>query len=154
MSQHEEWRPVMDGALEVSSAGKVRRPGKGLARAHDTVAGYPSVSCRIEGKGREFLVHRLVAAAFLGPCPDGKEVNHRDGDKRNNAMDNLEYVTRSENVRHARTIDHSRITREHCPVMIRLYREEKEQFAQAAQAKGLSLAAWIRMLCLAEIRKP
>jgi hypothetical protein len=42
-------------------------------------------------------VHVLVAAAFLGPCPDGQEVRHLDGDKLNNCLDNLIYGTRSEN---------------------------------------------------------
>ena len=45
-------------------------------------------------------VHKLVAIAFYGVCND-KEVNHKDGDKRNNNSVNLEYVTRSENVQHA-----------------------------------------------------
>ena len=46
-------------------------------------------------------LHVLVAEAFLGPCPKGKEANHRDGDRKNNAASNLEFVTHSQNVRHA-----------------------------------------------------
>lgn len=51
--------------------------------------------------GRHVLVHVAVAAAFIGPKPAGYEVNHKDGDKRNNAVTNLEYVTPRENVRHS-----------------------------------------------------
>lgn len=46
-------------------------------------------------------VHQLVAAAFIGPKPKGKEVNHKDGNKKNNRADNLEYCTRSENILHS-----------------------------------------------------
>lgn len=50
---------------------------------------------------RSRAIHVLVAAAFLGPCPDGQEINHKDGNKQNNCVENLEYVTRSENLAHA-----------------------------------------------------
>lgn len=45
-------------------------------------------------------LHRVIADAFLGPRSDGVEVNHRDGDKTHNAVVNLEYVSRSENLLH------------------------------------------------------
>ena len=50
--------------------------------------------------GNIFLVHRLVALAFLGPPPDDStwQVHHLDGDKANNSLDNLEYVTPSQNM--------------------------------------------------------
>jgi hypothetical protein len=49
----------------------------------------------------ERLVHRLVIATFVGVCPDYKEVNHIDGNKDNNNLLNLEYVSHLENMQHA-----------------------------------------------------
>lgn len=59
------------------------------------------MALRRDGKSKTHRVHRLVASAFLGPIPDGKEVNHRNGDKADNRAENLEVVTRSENIRHS-----------------------------------------------------
>lgn len=50
---------------------------------------------------KTYLIHQLVAEAFIGRCPSGKDVNHKDGNKRNNRIENLEYVTPSENTIHA-----------------------------------------------------
>jgi hypothetical protein len=52
--------------------------------------------------GQKILLHRLVAALFLdSPLVDQTQINHIDGNKRNNAVSNLEWCTPSENVRHA-----------------------------------------------------
>lgn len=50
-----------------------------------------------EAKSRIFRVHRLVLEAFVGPCPDGMETRHRDGDPTNNRLSNLCWGTPAEN---------------------------------------------------------
>lgn len=62
---------------------------------------YRRVCVSVCGKRKVLRVHSLVMLAFVGPRPEGKEVNHKDGNKGNNSLDNLEYVTKSENVRHS-----------------------------------------------------
>lgn len=62
---------------------------------------YVQVNLYREGGAKHHLVHRLVAAAFLGRV-EGYEVNHRDGVKTNNAVENLEIVSTDENRRHAK----------------------------------------------------
>lgn len=63
--------------------------------------GYLSIGLHRNKIRKFFLIHRLVAESFIGLCPKGREVNHIDGDKANNYVCNLEYVTRSENHKHA-----------------------------------------------------
>ena len=60
--------------------------------------GYVRVELWSGGKGKKYLLHRLLAQAFI-PNPDGKpQVNHIDGDKTNNAVSNLEYITQDANM--------------------------------------------------------
>lgn len=64
--------------------------------------GYPRVKLiGLNGRKRRETIHRLVAETFL-PNPEGKkQVNHKDGNKLNNCVNNLEWVTSSENLKHA-----------------------------------------------------
>ena len=59
--------------------------------------GYESLVLRRAGEDRTYEVQRLIAAAFLGPRPEGQETRHLDGDRLNNRADNLAYGTRSQN---------------------------------------------------------
>jgi hypothetical protein len=49
-------------------------------------------------------VHRVVAQTFIGKIPKGMEINHRSGDKHDNRVDNLEIVSRQQNITHYHTI--------------------------------------------------
>jgi hypothetical protein len=63
--------------------------------------GYPQITLSKNGRKHTFLIHRLVAMAFVKNPNKYKEVNHKDGNKLNNKASNLEWVTRSENLIHA-----------------------------------------------------
>lgn len=114
----EEWRPVVgfESLYEVSNVGRVRRIGKAArtGKGHGGGAriglilklrkhrgGYLMAQLWCNGKLTGRLAHCLVAPAFIGARPEGLDINHKDGDKTNNSVGNLEYVTRSENNRHA-----------------------------------------------------
>lgn len=111
--ENEEWRDVIghEGWYSVSNLGRVKRerPGKGtyagrmLGQNADTY-GYPSVSLTRNSVLYRVNVHLLVSRAFIGPKPDGYEVNHMDGNKWNTRASNLEYRTHQENMDHASAI--------------------------------------------------
>lgn len=64
--------------------------------------GYIEVCLRdADGKPHYFLLHRVIAMAFCEKAVGKNEVNHKDGNKRNNSAGNLEWVTREENLKHA-----------------------------------------------------
>jgi len=103
----ETWKRIHP-AHEVSDRGRVRRylagPGAQagkILRPSPIGHGYLRVVFSYNGERKDHLVHLLVAAAFLGPCPRGHEVNHKDGRKYNCRLTNLEYVTPEKNTEHA-----------------------------------------------------
>lgn len=99
----EKWLPIYKGLYQVSDRGRVRRVngnhGSTLKRYKEK-SGYLTVRPCVNGKATTKLVHRLVAEAFLGRCPRGYQVNHKDGNKCNNTPKNLEYLTPKQNIAH------------------------------------------------------
>lgn len=83
---------------EASSEGHIRNKKTGrILSEFIGKGGY--LRTQFDGKTRS--VHRVIALAFL-PAKDGKDfVNHKDGNKQNNSVENLEWCTRNENMRHA-----------------------------------------------------
>ena len=102
---NEFWLPVpgFERRYLVSSKGRVQRligsRGSGLLKIGGTQR-YRQVRLSGFDKVQRRDVHRLVAQAFLGDHP-GLVVNHKDGDRYNNNLENLEWVTQRENVLHA-----------------------------------------------------
>lgn len=85
-----------DGVVYSWKSGK-----RAILKPRVDIDGYKTVGLYSGGKVKRVKVHRLVAEAFLYK-EDGKDcVNHRDGNKWNNSIDNLEWCTRSENSKHA-----------------------------------------------------
>ncbi len=104
----DEWRWVngYDGLYAVNRDGDVIRTSCDFCRTHDmkqkkTWAGYMQVCLCKNNKKKYKSVHRLVAEAFIENIEHKPEVNHKNGDRADNRAENLEWVTRSENERHA-----------------------------------------------------
>lgn len=102
----EIWRPIekTKGLIEVSNEGKVRSLLRGTPRVLKTQAdhhGYHRVRVTIEREKMTFKVHREVAKAFIENSNSLPQVNHKDGNKENNCVDNLEWVTNKDNAHHA-----------------------------------------------------
>lgn len=86
---------------EVSNFGEIRNLKGKIIKPEILKKGYLRVSLCLNSKNKKYLVHRLVALAFI-PNPENKPVvNHEDGDKTNNRYDNLVWATSSENTQHA-----------------------------------------------------
>ena len=110
---NEIWKPF-NTEVEVSNFGNVRTidrkvkyadkyinaKGKVLKPAIDK-KGYLRVAFKHLGKHSTFKVHRLVAEVFLSNELNKPMVNHKDGNKQNNNVSNLEWATNSENIKHA-----------------------------------------------------
>jgi|TARA_R110000787_G_scaffold112665_1_gene221583 hypothetical protein len=92
---NERWIRVFKCGKVIVGAPKSKKKTKPRIAKTFLTRGYKIVSI----SGVHCKVHRLVALAFLGTCPTGNEVHHIDGDRVNNKLENLEYVTRSGNMR-------------------------------------------------------
>lgn len=107
--QAELWTPIFGyvGTYSVSTLGRVRRDRRGrrtyvgrILKSASNSHGYHQVTLYYEGQRQQIKVHKLVMEHFVGAA-NRLEVNHKDKNKNNNALENLEYVTRLDNMRHS-----------------------------------------------------
>ena len=101
-----------EGIYEISNQGRVKsldridcrgqRRGKIIMRLSNDSDGYQIVSLAKERKKLTHKVHRLVAQAFIPPIDGKNQINHLDGDKKNNHVKNLMWCTNQENQAHSR----------------------------------------------------
>lgn len=113
----EIWKGIKgyEGCYQISNKGRVKSigrvvsslkckrktvPTRILCQNINKVNGYASVQLSSKGMKKRVTIHRLVAFAFI-EYTEGKEVNHINGNKLDNRLENLEFVTKSENINHA-----------------------------------------------------
>jgi hypothetical protein len=106
----EQWKPVVgfETCYSISNFGRVRRDkaikgtrvGKILKSTPDR-KGYHYVMLHNQKPRQRGYIHKLVAAAFIGKCPDGLEINHINSNPADNRQNNLEYVTHGMNIEHS-----------------------------------------------------
>ena len=152
MTNEEEWRDVVgyEGLYQVSELGNIRslprlamrsngKPltinGKILSPGTDP-KGYLRACL---GKHNTMKVHRLVAAAFIPNPLNLPEVNHIDGNKQNNSIENLEWVSHADNVKHAVSI--GKYSTRNSKISYDDVRAIKAEYVRSSQAHGTSALA-------------
>lgn len=154
----ELWKDILDyeGLYQVSNTGRVRSIDRETTQlGHKNIytriirgqeikqrkinSGYCIVRLCKDGVCKAVTVHRLVAIAFIGNKGSEFQVNHKDGNKNNNCVDNLEWCTQSENVKHSYAkLSHAKNT-----VKVKCVETGEcfESIKQAAQHIGISRCA-------------
>lgn len=132
------WKKIIYNKIttdySVSDNGEVRKDTTNRLMKLQIQQGYSHVTIQINRKPKRFRVHRLVAEAFI-PNPDGKPyVNHIDGNRQNNSVTNLEWVTPAENTRHAVDTGLMLPTRERAVVQFSLDGEKIAEYVSISAA--------------------
>ena len=129
---NEEWRyvPGYEGTYSVSNYGRVRSEARTITRSNGTTqrveekllatppggtGGYLTVTLWRNNKGQTAPVHTLIAAAFLGPRPEGADVCHNDDNPLNPRLDNLRYDTHQGNLMDSVISGRNGKITSHCP---------------------------------------
>lgn len=162
----EVWKDIDGyvGYYQVSSHGRVRslprtvngRFYKGRVRSTklNNKKQYPKISLYVNGVSTYYKVHQLVARSFI-PNPENKrEVNHIDGNKLNNHIDNLEWVTSKENKEHNKKLGITRIGSRHQNSIINeeIALEIKKMLHQGVKQKDIAKLFGIGESIVSEVK--
>lgn len=98
----EIWKPIKGyEKYLISNKGNVKNINGKIKKINYGICAYGYLDLWKNNKGTKFRVHRLVAETFIENTFNKEQVNHIDGNKKNNCVNNLEWVTPKENIRHA-----------------------------------------------------
>lgn len=112
-----EWKDIQEASnYEVSNNGDVRNKiTKKILKGRLSQSGYLQVSIKIDATNKftNRYIHRLVAEAFIDNFENKRTVNHKDGNKKNNSVDNLEWMTYSENQHYRHILSNVKTSNRH-----------------------------------------
>lgn len=143
----EIWKDIKgyEGLYQVSDLGKikslaknVKMPKGGIRKQKEKILkpnidkdGYFRVALTTNKKRKDYYVHRLVAQTFIKNTNNKNQVNHKDGNKQNNSIDNLEWCTVKENIHHAIHILKKRMKKVDKYTLDNIYIETYESIEEA-----------------------
>ena len=153
----EIWKDIVGyvGLYQVSNCGRVKSLDRVIFRKNGYIQtikerilkpyisknGYKVVALSINGKHKTMYVHRLVAESFIISTIYNLDVNHKDGNKLNNHVDNLEWLSRSNNMKHAHNIG-----------LIKVTDDWKNKIGKANKGKKLSSEHKMKLSNLAKLQ--
>lgn len=155
----EIWKDIKgyEGKYQASSDGRIRNAKGKVLKTYTDKCGYQLIGLYKDGKSKTFRVHRIIYETLVGDIPIDLQINHKDFNRSNNKVSNLEVTTREENVRYslqntlrANAYDengnriskgNSKINREIAEEIRMIYATEDVTYNDLAKAYGIKRSA-------------